>query len=169
MRKIEIVLVVLTMVSVVVSLFLVPGADVFAVLAFSALAFFYLYLGFALFNGISLRGLFKRDSYKGVSLARISAATCVGMALSISIIGMCFRVYEWPGSLIFFKYGFGGLVIAAILCIVKYRKSRSLFYRRTIKRIVVVGFISIVLFAIPKTTWNVLKYQKSAEFVKSNR
>ncbi|MFA0964051.1 hypothetical protein AB9P05_19745 [Roseivirga sp. BDSF3-8] len=73
------------------------GANMVTALSLTALSCLYFYLGFALFNGIRLRRLFKRDSYT-MSTWRIIGSVGAGMALSMVVTGILFKVMHWEGS-----------------------------------------------------------------------
>ena len=79
MKKAEIIIVTLSIIALAMNLLLVPGGGVLTVLALSTFSIIYFYLGFALFNDIRLRKIFKKDSYKEISSSRILGA--VGLEL----------------------------------------------------------------------------------------
>jgi hypothetical protein len=91
MKKAEIILAVLAVIALGFNLNRVPGASALTVLTLSSLSVFYMYLGFALFNGVRLRAIFKKGSFTEISKARTFVAIAAGIALSVTLVGIMFR------------------------------------------------------------------------------
>ena len=120
MKKAEIILGAIALTALALNLLLVPGGGVLTVLSLSTLSVLYMYLSFAIFNGIRLRQIFKKDSYKGISKMRIVGAILTGLALSMTTIGLLFKFQSWPGATMNLAIGLLGLAIALIVGSIKY-------------------------------------------------
>lgn len=114
MKQTERVLIVLAVIGLIMKLSLIAGGAILLVLAISALACFY-YLGFALFNDIRLRHIFKKASYANASPGRIIGAIGASFGLSGMLVGILFRLQFWPGAAINLL---AGIVLTAILLLV---------------------------------------------------
>jgi hypothetical protein len=168
MKKGEIIIATLYIIALVLNLLLIPGGVVLTVLTLSTLStlsVLYMYLSFALFNGIRLRKIFKKDSYKGISAMRIVGAVGTGLALSMTTIGLLFKIQSWPGASFILGTGLVGLLIVTIIGTIKYLKNKSEFYTRIFKRIAVFGALGLILMLIPKTTWVEIKYRNHSAYV----
>jgi len=165
MKKAEIIILTLSIIALGLNILLIPGGGVLTVLTLSTLSVIYMYLGFALFNGIRLRNIFKKDSYKGISTMRIVGAVAAGIALSMTIIGLLFKMQSWPGASFNLGAGLFGLLIVTVIGLVKYSKNKSDFYTKIFKRVAIFGGLGLILLLTPKTSWVELKYRNHPEYV----
>ena len=165
MKKGEIIIATLSLIALGLNLLLIPGGGVLTVLTLSTLSMLYMNLSFALFNGIRLRNIFKKDSYKGISTMRIIGAVGTGLALSMTIIGLLFKFQSWPGASLNLGAGLVGLLIATVIGTIKYFRNKSDFYTKIFKRIAVFGGLGLILMLIPKTTWVEIKYRNQPTYV----
>jgi hypothetical protein len=148
MRKAEIIIIALCIVSVILNFMLVPGGVLFTLITLLALSTLYFYLGFALFNGIRLRKIFKKESYAGINALRIVGCIGTGMALSLLVIGLLFKLLAWPGSFINLLAGLFFVTVVLIISIIKFIMTKSSFYKLIIIRCAIffiIGFIFINL------------------------
>lgn len=150
MRITELVLAALFFIALLMYLFLIPGYAILLILSMASLSCMYFYFGFALFNGIRLRKIFKKESYLGVSTWRIVGAVCTGIALSLLLMGILFKLLRWPGAAINLLAAFC-LVPIVIISIVRYFKNHSVFYLRIFKRLAVFVSLGLFLFFTPQS------------------
>ncbi len=167
MKKAEIIIATLSIIALGLNLLLIPGGGVLTVLTLSTLSMIYFYLGFALFNDIKLRRIFKKDSYKEISSLRILGAVVAGFALSMTTIGFMFKFQSWPGADFNLGAGLVGLLIVTIIGAIKYSKNKSNYYIRIFKRTAILGGLGLILMLIPKTSWIELKYRNQPEYVEA--
>ena len=158
MKRAEIIFLILALVAIALNLFLIPGATLLTILAFSALAMIY-YFGFLLFNDIKLRKIFKKESYQGLSGVRALLAGLAGIALSITTMGLLFKIQMYPGANIMLYVGLAGLVIVAIIGAVTYTKSASKFYTKIFSRIALFGGVALLSIFGPSNLWIEFKYR----------
>lgn len=149
MKKFEIILIAGAVIGLLLALFSVPLSSLIVSLFFVPLGLLYFYLGFALFNEISLRKLFVPESYKGIGSWRIGTAIGTGLAFSILTIGFMFTVLNYPMAKTLLTTGLGFTAVIVILAIVKNTQEKNLFYRDIIIRCTVFLVIAIVFLLIP--------------------
>lgn len=165
MKKTELILIGLAVLALVMKFFHLPGSGILTVLTLSSISVIYMYLGFALFNKIRFRKIFKKESYKGISTKRIIGGIGTGLALSFSAIGILFKFQSWPGASMQLSIGLFGLGIVTIISLIKIKKSTDNYYTNILKRVAFFGAICIFLFAIPTKTWLNWKYPNHPEYV----
>lgn len=165
MKKAELTLGILSLIAVGMNLLLVPGGSVWTVLTLSTFSMMYFYFGFALFNGIRLRGISKKDSYKGISTWRILGAAGAGVAISWMIIGLMFKFQSWRGAHFNLGFGLAALSLVTAIGLVKYAKSKSPYYTRIFKRVAIFGGLGLILLIVPKTSWVEFKYRNHPAYV----
>lgn len=159
MKKAELITGAIALIAIVLNSFLIPLSDVLLVLSFTLLAIIYGYLSFALFNNIQLRRIFKKSSYKGISTMRVVGAILTGLALSSTLVGILFTLMSFPGAFPNLILGTVGLTVALIVGLVKYSKSKSVYYTNIFKRIAVCGGVALMLLVLPANAWQDFKYR----------
>jgi hypothetical protein len=145
----------------------IVGSNIISFLAFSLIALFYMYLSFALFNGIEIKKILKKSSYKGISRMRLLGAVFTGFALSFTIIGLLFKLHFLPGGSFLVIAGVLGLFLSLTLATVQYRKSKSSFYRAVFNRIVIFGSIGLFSMMLPKDFWLEVKNRNYPNYIEA--
>ncbi|MFN6944279.1 MAG: hypothetical protein ACK4ND_04990 [Cytophagaceae bacterium] len=169
MKQAELILGALVLGAIAMSLLLLPLAGVILVLCLSSLSMMYMALSFALLNGIRLRKMFDSDSYKSISTPRIIGAVLTGFALSITAVGIMFKLLSWPGASANLSVGIAGLFIALVVGLVRFLNKRSPFYINLFKRIAVFGGLGLLLLLSPEYAWLKMKYREHPEYVEAIR
>lgn len=167
MKKAEIILGTVAIVSLILNLLNVEGAGVLTVLSLSTVSTFYMYLSFALFNNIRLRKIFKKGSYKVISKMRIIGAILIGLALSITTVGLLFKFQSWPGASFNLGFGLFGLLVGLIVGLIKFQKTKSDFYTKIFKRIAIYGGLGLILMALPRETWLEIRNRNHPEYIEA--
>jgi hypothetical protein len=167
MKKAEFVIATLSIIALGMNLLFIPGSGALTVLTLLILSTLYFYFGFALFNNIRLRQIFKKDSYRDISSLRILGAVGAGLALSSATNGIMFKFQSWPGADFILGAGLVGLFIVTTIGIIKYSKNKSDYYYGILKRTVIIGGIGLILMFMPKTTWIEIKYRNQPEYVEA--
>jgi hypothetical protein len=167
MKKAEIILIGIAVLALIMKMFHLPASGILTVLSLSSLSVIYAYFGFALFNNIRFRRIFKKETYKEISTKRIIGGVGVGIVLSISAIGILFKFQSWPGASMNLIVGIVGLTIVTIIFLIKKKKSADNYYSTILKRVIVFGAICIFLFAIPTKTWLNWKFPNNPEYVQA--
>jgi hypothetical protein len=132
MNKLEKTLVIVTLVALILKYLAVPGMSLFVVIGLLGLAVLYFYFGFALFNSIGFKGIFKKDSYIEISKYKIFAAIIVGVALSMICIGLLFKVQHWFGFTMYLYAGLALSFVMLIIAVFKYNSFNKLLLIRLI-------------------------------------
>ncbi len=117
------------------------------------LSSFYFYLSFWLFNNISFTGIFKKENYVGITSMRIIGTIAIGFGYSTAVMSILFKIMSWPGSLIMLIQACFGLVVSAIVILVRQsRKGNNPFYIgllwRNVLMIAICGIL-IGIYALP--------------------
>lgn len=167
MKKTEIILLTLSIIAIGFNLLLIPGGGILTVLIYTILSIFYFYFSFALFNNISLRKIFNRESYQNLSRKRIIGAVGAGFALSIVVASIMFQIQLWPGADFLLASGIFGLLIVTLWGFSKYRRSKSDYYIKIFKRTAIFSGITLVVMFFPKTKWIEFKYRDQPAYVEA--
>jgi hypothetical protein len=150
MKKLELILIIGSVVGLLMSLFDVPQNSLIVGLSFLPLSLLYFYLGFALLNGIRLRNIFKADSYKDIGVWRIAIAIGTGIALSNLTIGFMFSILSYPLAKTMLIFGIALAVIMIILALIKNAREKNPFYRNIILRCLIFLIIAVVFLVLPE-------------------
>lgn len=145
----------------------VPFGGVISALGFTSLALLYMYLSFALFNKIPFTRILKKEAYLNVSKLRIFGTVLTGMVLSLSLIGMLFKLQLYPMAEVNLLTGILGLLIATIVSIVKYSIGKDKFYFEILKRIILVGVFGFLFIITPKESILEIRHRKHPEYVEA--
>ena len=148
MKKLEIILIAGALIGFMLALFNLPYSSVIVTFLFMALSFLYFYLGFALFNGIHLRKIFKTESYKGIGPWRIAIAIGAGIALSDLTVGFMLAINDYPMASSFLTFGLVLTSIMLLLASVRNAREKHQFYRNIILRcaiFIILGVAALLL------------------------
>ena len=136
-------------VGLLMTLFDIPLNTLIVSLFFLVLALLYIYLGFALFNNVGFRNIFKAESFKGLGPWRIALAIGTGVALSTLTVGFMFSILGYPMADTILIYGIVLAVIMIILALIIYGRDNNTFYRNIIFRCVIFLIIAVVFLLLP--------------------
>lgn len=144
MRKIEIILVVLSIVLFLLSsIFDFKFINPIIIIILLITCMFYTYLGFAVINNIALKSIFNGAVYKKISTYRILGAILTGISIGVFLIGIMFKSLSWPGANINLYPGIAGIIISFLFSIFYLIETKDKFYKINIIR----TLIFILLFA----------------------
>jgi hypothetical protein len=174
MRKAEIILVITIVAGIAGNLFWIEYSNEIFMIGCSLLATMYFYLGFALFNEVPFRQIFKKASYKDISSGRIIGSIGLGIVFSIIIIGFQFKFLLLPGSHEMLIIGNEFLtvvtIVAAFMFFIRH-KGKSEFYPRNFKRMIPILCIGLFTYWLPLDTLIDIRYRdrpKYAELLKQS-
>lgn len=148
MKRLEKILAILILIAFVLKLILVPFSGVLLTIFLLIIALIYYPFGFAFFNNIRLRNIFKKESYKGISVLHIIGAIVVGMALSVICVGILFKIQGYPMANLLLTDGLISSVIILIIGLIKYHKSKSSYYSFMLNRIAIIGGIGLLFLTL---------------------
>jgi hypothetical protein len=149
MKKTELILIIGAIIGLLLVLFNTPLDSLIVSVFFITLSCLYYILGFALFNNIPLRKIFKADSYKGIGTWRILTAIGTGIALSILTIGIMCSALNYPMAGTFIVVGIVLAAINIILALIKNAQKKEQFYRNIILRCLVFLIIAVIFLLLP--------------------
>jgi hypothetical protein len=154
MRKMEFFLIIGAVIGLLMALFNVPLDSLIVSVFFVTLGCLYFYFGFALFNSIRFRNIFKTVSYKGIETWRILTAIGTGLALSVLMIGFMFSVLSYPMAETMLITGIVLTAIIIILALIKIAQVKDKFYWNIILRNFVFMIIAVVFLLLPGNIFN---------------
>jgi len=158
MKKFEIIVGVIAIIGISLKIIHIPGGSILTGLALMTLSIFYYVFSFAFFNGIKLRNILKKVSYKDTNAKRIVGAIGVGWCISLIIIGGNCKLQLWPGAVILLLTGllFTGIIL--LIAIFFYFRSKAEYYKRIFKRFLIYGGLGLILHLIPATSFLKIYY-----------
>lgn len=165
MKLTEKILGLLALIGIILIIATIPGGNTLTILGLGILSMIYCYFGFAFFNGIRARDIFKKSSYAGIKALRIIGAIAAGFALSTIVVGILFKIMMWPGASIMLLTGFMPLLILTLIAVIKYSGNKDVYYKRIFVRTVIFGGFGLFLFLLPAYTIMEIRYECCPEYV----
>ena len=98
MKRTEIVLVIVFVISCLVKLAGIVGGGILTTFFGLLLCLYYFLFAFALFNDIPFKGIFKKEPYAGKKPGEIIIPILTGYGLSVAISTIIFQLNKWPGG-----------------------------------------------------------------------
>ena len=125
MKKIEINLLLFTLLGVLLTAFDISSGTIIIALSITIIASIYYPLGFFFFNTIKFNGIFKKKSYRGISFLKGFGTFSSGLLFSIISIGVMFKLLYLPGASEMLIIGLisTGLLLVALL--IKYASNKQ--------------------------------------------
>ena len=145
MKKIELFLSVLAVVFIVMKILVLPWSGVLLALTLLTLSFFYYFLSFALFNKISLKGIFNKSSYENLSTFKIFFTIGIGWTFSITIVGALFKLELLPYANFILLIGIIAIGIISFVSLIFKYQTNSDFYKQILLRNLIIGGTGIFL------------------------
>jgi hypothetical protein len=167
MKRFEIIMGILFVISIIFRLYLIPGAGILCSLSLTLLACMYLFFGFAFFNKIKMRKIFCKESYRDISGLHILGSIGVGWGLATVCIGILFKLMFFPGGFIVLSVGLIQILIITIIALVKYFRSKSDFYKTILLRIVIIGTIGHLLCFTSDLTIVKIHFRNHPDYIKA--
>ncbi|HYV95754.1 MAG TPA: hypothetical protein VE978_28545 [Chitinophagales bacterium] len=143
LKKIELVLVILSAASIVLKLLHASFAGSLVIVSFSSLSFFYLARAMYLGGG---RLLFFQRQNPNISFTRKMTTYVSGFAISLTCIGVIFKFQFWQGSRSQILIGVLSGALAVVLTMFLSRKTGLSIYRQLLTRVTIFFAIGVMLF-----------------------
>lgn len=124
MNRAEIILGVLAVLGTFFYIVNYPLGAVTIIISLLMLSCLYFCFSFALFNKIQFADIFKKDSFAKISASKVIIAIGTGIALSIILIGILFKILRWPFSNQNLLIGGIMILIISIFSLVKFLKQK---------------------------------------------
>ena len=168
MNKIEKILFYIFIVTTLISIaFAFPGLNTILVISGSILSLAFFFFGFAIYNDISFRQVFKNSTYQTISSLRVLGSVGAGFFTSLLIIGILFKVMFWPGSYTNLIFGILGLFIILVIVAIKKSKLNYNVYNKVINRSSILLLIALPLIFISNQALAKFKYRNDPEYSKA--
>ncbi len=164
MKKAELILASVAGISFVLYFFLIPGGSQLTIISLSSLSFIYLGFNPVIFYDASFGSALRRENVDGISKLKKNGSIAVGFALSMTLIGILFKLLRWPGSE-FLSLGVTGISIAIVAGAIKYSSTKSEFYARILKRAIVIGLIGAFFMLAPETSLLEMQYRNYPSYI----
>ncbi|MBS4012795.1 MAG: hypothetical protein KGZ97_03400 [Bacteroidetes bacterium] len=148
MKKLEIIIAAVVLLSAALHLLNFPLISVLLYISVFLMSSFYYVLGFALFNGVTFKGLFKKESYKNTNAAKIIGAVIIGWALSVLIIGSLISMQKWPGGELMLLIGLILFATTFIVSGIFFLLKKDAYYTRVFTRVSFWGIIGALIYFI---------------------
>ena len=167
MRNFEKIILGLAILSLILKFFLLSGGGILCVLSLSTLSVFYFYLGFAYFNDLKFKEIFKSSSYNNISRKRIIGGLGAGITLAILMIGLLFKFMHWRGQSMDFVLGLILAIIIILTIIIKTKGQFDSYYKMIVKRLISIGLFSFVFFLIPNSSIIKAQFRHYPRYIKA--
>ncbi len=167
MKNIEKLFIILVIVSTIYRYVHGIGSILFLILSINTLAILYFCLSFALFNNIKFKNIFKKSSYVNISKRRIIFSIFSGISLSIALIGVLFKIQDYPGADLLLVLGLFASISITIIALWKNNKVKGNFYFNILKRTAIISLIIITLMKIPLKNLLNWQYPNDPEYVEA--
>lgn len=135
MKKVEIIFAALLLLSL---LFLRVASEEIAIIfivSILALILLYTFFGFALFNGIRFRNIFRRQSYSATKPFFLAAGFVHGLAITVLLVALLFKIQHWPyGNLMMNTSSALLALFLGVSIIKKQRGDTNQFYKESLTR-----------------------------------
>ena len=148
MKKTEIIFAVLLLVGLNFKFFLLPFGGTITTISAMTLSIMYYIFGFAFFNHIKIKDIFKKEAYKDVSVLRIIGAIGAGIGISTICIGVLFKVQRWPLANDNLVVGLSLSLIVFVVAAIRFLKNKNIYYRRILVRLLIACSIGIIFFKL---------------------
>ncbi len=153
MKKFELIVGLIAIFGIFLKIINIPGGGTLITFAFMTLSMFYYVFSFALFNGIRLRDILKKGSYKDTSIKRIIGAVGLGLSFPPIICGGLFKLQLWPGANIYLLTGLVTTGLILLIATIFYFRNKADYYKRIFKRIIIYGGLGLILYLTPTSVF----------------
>lgn len=167
MNKAELLLLILLINGLFLHLMMIPGGTILLSLSNLMLCLYYILFGFAIFNNIPLKKVFKKESYSEITSNKIILSVITGIVLSLITWTMMFLFLNWPGVFILFFISIISLVLLAIGLFIGYKAHNAPFLIPIFRRLALYGSIIIIMYLIPSSTFIDFRYRKYPEYLEA--
>lgn len=167
LRKIEFIFSLSMLGAVVLYLFGMPMVGSMVIVSTAILALFYMYLSFAILNGIRGRLIFTKGTFKEINNLRIIGTVALGLCYSLVLITMLFTLMLWPSMLVNLIVAIIGLLIGGGLSLWKFMKDKNPVYKGIIVRTSIFLILAIGLLVLPKYSVLEWRYGDHPEYVEA--
>lgn len=163
MKRIEFILIGILLVGFLMNLFFLTGGGVLIMLSSLFLALLYYPGGLFLFNDLPFKGVFKRESYAGLTAMKAIVSVVAGIALSLICLGILFKLQSWPGSEVNLLVGLTMLLTVVLIAAYKFKATKIDIYKNILKRAGLFGIVGLGLYFISSPDIERFRYRNHPE------
>ncbi|WP_405206968.1 GldL-related protein [Aquimarina sp. LLG6339-5] len=168
MRKLELYILPITIsIGFLIYLLDYPFGSTITIISLLGFSCLYFYFGFAIFNEVPFRKVFKKESYHGISIWRIIGAILTGVSISILLIGLLFKMFRWPFGKEMLIIGVNLLNVIFIIGFIKIIKEKRPFYQRLLPRVIVFLLLGYLFLSLPSYAFLSLKYSDHPGYIEA--
>lgn len=157
-KKVEQVIIIIAIIGVCFRLMNFMGGNIIMILSFGSLSIFYLTFGVLILNNAPDSKNIKKSAF---------GRSITGVVMSVSVIGLLFKMVLWPGANMLLTIGLIGLLSSGLIVYIKYKRTDSSYHKLILKRILYIGILVGSLVSIPTSTWLHMHYPNNPEYVKA--
>jgi len=144
MKQLEKILILTTLLGIILKLLDIQYSSLVLFISIVIISSIYFFLGFALFNNIRLRNIFKPDSFNSIKPIRVILTVGIGWGYSILSMGILFGILYYPMKEVFLVTG---LILTTIFLLI-FLIAESTGKFRNISGIIIRGFVIIIMAAV---------------------
>lgn len=145
MKKTEIILIALYLVSIILKFIPAPLSSILFVLISSILATMYMMAGIPILNNLTIK---KTVEPNALQSKQVIPAIMTSMSLSVTLIGIMFYIQRWPGSLLFIFLGVFSLLIGIVVSHFIARNKFPTLFKNILTRSFIFGTLGLLCFFI---------------------
>ncbi|MBS2099514.1 GldL-related protein [Carboxylicivirga linearis] len=147
MKKLEKTAGILFLLGIIQIFFHLPLGNLFLNISTIIIVVLYLLLGFAYFNDINFKSIFKfeyLDYHSPISKRRLKFSAYSGLGLTTIAIGIFFKIKHYPGASVILILGFIMVLALFIALYLKKKENKDLFFKTIANRFAILSIIGIV-------------------------
>ena len=167
MKKLERIAGIIFVIAFTMKMNLIFGSSILILLSLSIIACIYYPLGFAFFNNLRFKDILKKESYIGISSQHIARAVSVGLALSAICVGIIFKLLQWKGANSILIVGLTATLVALIISLYQYNKTKDNFYSKIVKRIAIVGGFGLIMLSVSDLAIVKIQFRNHPRYIKA--
>jgi hypothetical protein len=167
MKKLERLLGIIFLVAIFLKFNLIVGGNILSYASLLLLTLIYYPLGFAFFNEIPLKSVFKKSSYKGITAWKIIGTIVLGMGFSAICIGTLFKLLNWPQANLNIIAGLVTIFIVLVISLIRFAKSKNDFYKGIFNRIAIIGGFGLIMAITPELTLVKIQFRSHPSYIKA--
>ncbi len=141
-----------------------PGAGILTITSLGLVSCFYLYLGIGIFNNLTLKAMFSKDSYQYKHRFNLLFGAIFGIVLAALVIGFLFKFMLWPGANVLLILGLFSLLFSLLMYGLLLKKKKVNLAKSSFYRIVLIGILSLSLSIIQSDSIIDFYYPNNPEY-----
>jgi hypothetical protein len=145
MKKTEIILIALYLLSIVLKFIPAPLSNILFILVSSILATIYMMVGTPVLNNLTIK---KTIEPQALQASQVISAMITSSAISVTLIGIMFYIQRWPGSTLFIFLGVFSLLIGIVISFFIIRNKFPTLFKNILIRSFIFGTLGLLCFFI---------------------